>query len=186
MQDTAETARRLDRFLASVERRAFRIAEYATHNRDEALDIVQDAMLKLVRRYANRAPAEWPPLFYRILNNRINDWYRRGKVWRGWLSRWGDWRHAGDDEEDVGMDPEFAAPAHENPLEQLARAGAMDELVAALKELPLRQQQAFLLRVWEGLDVAQTAFAMACSEGSVKTHLSRATARLRKRLEAHR
>lgn len=185
MRDAAENVRRLDRFLTEVERRAFRIAEYATRNRDEALDIVQDAMLKLVQRYANRMPEDWPPLFYRILNNRINDWHRRNKVQRGWLSRWNDWRHD-DAEEDVDSEPEFAAPAHENPLEQLAQDVAMDELAAALKDLPLRQQQAFLLRIWEGLDVAQTAYAMDCSEGSVKTHLARATARLRARLEAHR
>lgn len=183
MQNTAETARRLDRFLAEVERRAFRIAEVATRNRDDALDIVQDAMLKLAQRYAQRAPEEWPPLFYRILNNRINDWHRRGKVQRGWLSRWSDWRREGEDDD---MEPEFIAPAHEGPLEQLTQAIAMDELRAEVEALPLRQQQAFLLRVWEGLDVTQTAFAMECSEGSVKTHLARAMARLRKRLEAYR
>lgn len=185
MRDRAEHARRLDRFLATVERRAFRIAEYATRNRDEALDIVQDAMLKLVQRYADRLPDDWPPLFYRILNNRINDWHRRNTVQRSWLSWWNDWRRE-EDEEDADGEPEFAAPQHEDPLEQLAQDVAMDELVSALRDLPLRQQQAFLLRVWEGLDVAQTAYAMDCSEGSVKTHLSRATARLRERLEAHR
>lgn len=184
MQNAAETARRLDRFLTEVERRAFRIAEYATRNRDDALDLVQDAMLKLVQLYAGRAPQEWPALFYRILNNRINDWHRRGKVQRGWLSRWSDWRR--EDVEEGDLEPEFAAPLHEEPLERLVTEHAMDELRAEVRELPLRQQQAFLLRIWEGLDVAQTAFAMKCSEGSVKTHLARATARLRKRLEEHR
>jgi RNA polymerase sigma-70 factor (ECF subfamily) len=184
MTNDAETARRLDRFLAEVERRAFRIAELATRDRDEALDIVQDAMLKLAQRYAHRTEEEWPALFYRILNNRINDWHRRGKVRRNWLSWWSDWRS--NDTEDDNLEPEFAAPAHTDPLEQVAQQGAMEELIVVLGELPLRQQQAFLLRVWEGLDGAQTAFAMGCSEGSVKTHLSRATVRLRERLERHR
>ena len=184
MTDDAETARRLDRFLADVERRAFRIAELATRNRDDALDIVQDAMLKLVQKYAQRAPEEWPPLFYRILNNRINDWHRRGKVSRGWLSWWSDWKTR--DEEGEPVEPEFAGAEVDDPMQQLAQSDAVQDLIGVVAELPQRQQQVFLLRVWEGLDVAQTAFAMKCSEGSVKTHLSRATARLREHLEKHR
>ena len=188
MTDDADTARQLaeqmNGFLAQVERRAFRIAEIATRNRDEALDIVQDAMLKLVQKYARRNPHEWPPLFYRILNNRINDWHRRGKVSRGWLSWWSDWKTRDEDGEPA--EPEFASRENDSPLEQLAQQDAMQDLVGVLGELPQRQQQAFLLRVWEGLDVAQTAYAMGCSEGSVKTHLSRATARLREHLEKHR
>jgi RNA polymerase sigma-70 factor (ECF subfamily) len=184
MTDDADTARQLNTFLAQVERRAFRIAEIATRNTDDALDIVQDAMLKLVQKYARRNPDEWPALFYRILNNRINDWHRRGKVSRGWLSWWGDWKTR-DDEGELA-EPEFAGAETDNPLEQLAQNAAMQDVVAVLGELPQRQQQAFMLRIWEGLDGAQTAYAMGCSEGSVKTHLSRATARLRERLEKHR
>ncbi len=184
MRGDAETARRLDRFLADVERRAFRIAELATHSRDEALDIVQDAMLKLVQRYAQRPAEEWPPLFYRILHNRINDWHRRSKVGRRWLSWWNDWRSTDEDGQD--QEPDFAAPENQQPLEKLSQEGIMESLVSALRDLPPRQQQAFLLRVWEGLDVAQTAFAMRCSQGSVKTHLARAMARLQDRMEVHR
>lgn len=184
MKDDADTARCLDRFLAQVERRAFRIAELATANRADALDIVQDAMLKLAQRYARHDPQAWPPLFYRILNNRIKDWHRRNKAQRGWLHWWGDWKHELTDEE--AGEPEFAAPTHVEPLEQLAQQGAMQRLEQVLQALPLRQRQAFLLRVWEGLDVAQTAYAMGCSQGSVKTHLARATARLREHLEGHR
>lgn len=184
MTDDADTARQLDRFLAQVERRAFRIAEIATRNRDDALDIVQDTMLKLVQKYARRQPNEWPPLFYRILNNRINDWHRRGKVSRGWLSWWSDWR-ARDEDGDLA-EPEFAGREADNPMEQVAQSAAMQDVAALLSQLPARQQQAFLLRIWEGLDVTQTAYAMGCSEGSVKTHLSRATARLREQLEPHR
>ncbi len=184
MTDDADTARQLNTFLAQVERRAFRIAEIATRNPDAALDIVQDAMLKLVQKYARRQPDEWPPLFYRILNNRINDWHRRGKVSRGWLSWWGDWKNR-DDEGEL-TEPEFAGNEADDPMHLLAQSDAMRDFVSVLGELPQRQQQAFMLRIWEGLDVAQTAFAMGCSQGSVKTHLSRATARLRGHLERHR
>lgn len=170
----------LDRFLAGVERRALRMAELATGNRDEALDIVQDAMLVLVRRYRDRGDGEWGPLFHRILQTRILDWYRRGRVrhkWFAWLAP-----RDGEDEDPLAALPD---PGARRPEDLLGNARAGDALDTALRSLPLRQQQAFLLRTWEGLDVAATAAAMGCSEGSVKTHYSRAVHTLRDLLEDH-
>lgn len=170
----------LDDFLSGVERRALVIAELATRDREEALDVVQDAMLAFVDRYAGHDPAEWAPLFHRVLQNRIRDWHRRQQVrrrWRVWFTR--------DDEDD--QDPIEAAPDPHarTPEQEVALAAASEALLAALEALPLRQRQAFLLRTWEGLDVAATARAMGCSEGSVKTHLWRALQQLRNKLEGH-
>jgi RNA polymerase sigma-70 factor (ECF subfamily) len=172
----------LDAFLAAVERRALVMAEIATRSRDDALDLVQDAMLSFVDRYATHAPGEWAPLFHRVLQNRIRDWHRRRQVRNRWLV----WLHDRDDEDDA-PDPiqEAPDPAGRTPEDTVALGIAGEALVAAVEALPLRQQQAFLLRTWEGLDVAQTARAMGCSEGSVKTHLSRAMHALRARLEDH-
>lgn len=173
--------RAMDRFLAEVERRALRIATYCTGDRDEALDIVQDAMLKLVRNYAGRPSAEWRPLFYRILANRITDQQRREAVRRRVIA-WFVPAAEGDESDPIDALPDPRAQA---PDELLARADAMTALEAALRQLPVRQQQAFLLRSLEGLDVAETATAMGCSEGSVKTHYSRAVHRLRATLGDH-
>lgn len=174
----------MDRFLAGVERRALRMAELAVGNRDDALDLVQEAMLGLVSKYSHKSENEWGALFYRILQSRIRDWYRRSKVrYRifGWLGQ----RH--DPDEDVKTDPiqEAADPAAPDPSRMLRNERAMEQLDQALKSLPLRQQQAFLLRSWEGLDVSETACAMGCSKGSVKTHYSRAVHKLREQLEGH-
>ncbi len=169
----------LDRFLAGVERRAFVIARVATGNVDDAHDVVQDAMMQLVRSYADRGEQEWGPLFHTILQSRISDWRRRTKV----RNRLRVWFGGKSDEEDDG-DPLQKMPDSRSPdpQAQLRDKQAMTELEAALGRLPLRQQQAFMLRVWEGLDVAQTASAMGCSEGSVKTHYSRAVHTLREQL----
>lgn len=173
----------LENFLKGVERRAFRMAEIATGNIDDALDIVQDAMLVLTSRYRDKAQEEWGPLFQCILQSRINDWHRRHKVRNrvfGWLSS-----RVTDDEDDEDPLAMLEDPAAIDPLLKLSQGVAASTLVDALKLLPLRQQQAFLLRVWEGLDTRQTASAMQCSEGSVKTHFSRAVTTLRQQLEAH-
>jgi len=173
--------RTLDQFLKGVERRALRMAELATTNRDEAMDLVQDAMFGFVRHYAAKPPAEWTPLFYRVLDSRLNDWHRRRQVRSRWLAVFT--RDPEDDESDeIAQAPDLNDPG---PLLRLAGSEAARDLDAALTRLPLRQRQAFLLRVWEGLDVAATASAMRCSEGSVKTHLSRALASLRRALEEH-
>lgn len=172
----------LDRFLAGVERRAFRMAQIATRNEDEALDLVQDAMLKLVQKYGDRTEGDWGPLFHCILQSRIRDWYRRTKVRNRLLALF----HSPHDEEER-EDPLEQVPDRTAvpPDEDLKRRRACAELDVALRALPLRQQQAFLLRIWEELNVAQTAQAMGCSEGSVKTHLFRALHVLRKRLGEH-
>lgn len=169
----------LDAFLASVERRAFRMAEIATRDRDEALDIVQDAMLQLSRRYAGRPATEWPPLFYRILENRIRDFQRRQTV----KNRLFFWRPAARDEEEAEDPLEQIAEPGAGPVEELQRAEQMRRLEQGLRKLPARQREAFELRLWEGLSVEDTARAMGCSDGSVKTHLHRALAALRQDLE---
>lgn len=172
------SARDLDDFLASVERRALRIAEIATRDRDDALDIVQDSMIKLAQSYATRPAAEWPPLFYRILNNKVLDWQRRSTV-RKRVLFWQD-AQTGDD----GFNPAelVADAAQPNAMDLLQQQQALRKLEQALRELPERQRQAFTLRIWEGLSVTDTAKAMRCSDGSVKTHLFRALAKLREQL----
>lgn len=170
----------MDRFLAGVERRAFVHARLATGSADEALDIVQDSMLQLVQHYSGRDESEWAPLFHRILQRRIYDWYRRARVrnrWRHWFAR--------DDDEEGDPLENLPDPAVTDPARVSATDRTMVALEAALTRLPLRQQQAFLLRNWEGLDVEQTARAMGCSAGSVKTHYSRAVHSLRERLKDH-
>ncbi len=180
---TLEDSRPLDRFLASIERRAFRMAHIATGQEEDAYDLVQESMLKLVERYAKRDEAEWGPLFHRILQSKIRDWYRRTRVrnrWRLWLGRDEDGAEQQDDPLESVAD--VATRSVEHQLKTKQAAAALDE---ALRTLPLRQQQAFLLRAWEELDVAQTAAAMGCSEGSVKTHYFRAVHTLRKLLGNH-
>lgn len=172
----------LDRFLAGIERRAFRMAHIATGNEDEALDLVQDAMLKLVHRYGDRTEGEWGPLFHCILQSRIRDWYRRTRVRNRLREFFRSPQDEGEGEDPLEQIPDAAAVA---PDEDLKRKRACAVLDVALRALPLRQQQAFLLRIWEELDVAQTAKAMGCSKGSVKTHLFRALQVLRKRLGEH-
>jgi len=167
-------------FLQGAQARAFRIARFATRNNEDALDLVQDAMFKLVEKYSGRPETEWPPLFYRILHSRINDWHRRNSVrnrFRGWLGS------AEDETEDplqTVPDPHGCSPEAESETSE-----GMTKLQEALAALPLRQQQASLLRAWEGLDVKQTAIAMSCAEGSVKTHCSRAIHSLRAQLGEH-
>src|SRR4051812_14612339 len=172
----------LDRFLASIERRAFRMAQIATGHDEDAHDLVQESMLKLVERYAGKKETEWGPLFHRILQSKIRDWYRRTKVrnrWRVWFGR--DENGEGSDDP-LEMIADVSAPSAEHLLNTKHAAAALEE---ALRTLPLRQQQAFLLRAWEELDVEQTAVAMNCTEGTVKTHYLRAVQTLRKRLGNH-
>ncbi len=171
--------RALNQFLAGVELKAFKIAQAALRHEDDALDAVQDAMLQLARAYAGRPAEEWKPLFYRILENRIRDMQRRRTV-RGRVMAWLPSRGEDEDEE---YDPiAQAASTEPQPVRRLEIDEAMGALDAALKKLPRRQQQAFLLRALEGLDVAETALAMGCSEGSVKTHYFRAVQALRAQL----
>jgi len=173
----------MERFLAGVERRAFRMARLAVRDDDDALDILQDAMLRLVRHYGNAPQEEWPLLFFRILRNRVFDHQRRGAVRRRFtviFSR-------GPDGDDDDYEPIVASPgpASDGPEHRVAMADAIAALEEAVGRLPARQQEAFLLRSLEGLDVAATAAVMGCSEGSVKTHYSRAVHSLREMLGEH-
>ena len=175
-----DQARALDRFLASIEKRAFRMARIALRHDEDALDSVQDAMLQLARRYGRRPSEEWRPLFYRILQNRIRDYQRRRRV-QARIMAWLPGLKPDDDQtsaDQYGSVPD-RAPL---PAEQLATDQAMQVLERSLSDLPGRQQEAFMLRVFEGMDVSQTAAAMGCSEGSVKTHYSRAVHTLREQL----
>jgi RNA polymerase sigma-70 factor (ECF subfamily) len=170
----------MGQFLAGIEKRAYRIARMATGDGEEALDIVQDTMFKLVEKYQRKSQEEWPALFYSILQSRIRDWYRRNKVRRavmGFL--------ATSPESDVDPIQEVEDSYGRTPDYNLQMERTVGVLESAIQALPLRQQQAFLLRVWEGLDVRETALAMGCSDGSVKTHFSRAVHNLREKLGDH-
>lgn len=179
---TLRREQELNRFFAEVERRALRIAEIGVRDRDEAMDLVQDAMIRLARKYADKDVAEWTPLFYRILQNGVRDWHRRQAVRKRVMAWFG--RSNRDDEE---YDAIAAAPdpAGRSPEEELQLAEAMLSLEGGVAALPGRQREAFMLRTFEGLDVAGTAIAMGCSEGSVKTHYSRAVHSLRETLGEH-
>jgi RNA polymerase sigma-70 factor (ECF subfamily) len=179
----SEQARRtLDGFLASVERSAFRIAQIALRHEDDALDAVQEAMLRLAKSYAARPPEEWKPLFYRILGNCVRDAQRRRRT-RGKVFAFMAWRGDDDtpDEDPIEQAPDLSP----QPVERVQADGAMAALEQALAGLPARQRECFLLRTLEGLDVAATAEAMGCSEGSVKTHYFRALQALRLQLGDH-
>ncbi|TNE75327.1 MAG: RNA polymerase sigma factor [Gammaproteobacteria bacterium] len=180
------TRQPLENFLLSVERRAYGMALTALGDREDALDVVQEAMTQLVVSYADRPDDQWRPLFYRILQNKITDLQRRRSIqgrFRGWLSRF---RNSEDGAEQEGdpfetvAGPEQHAPHQRHELER-----QISVLKDALATLPARQQQAFILRCWEGMDTAETAITMKCSEGSVKTHYSRAIHRLREILGDH-
>ena len=179
---TLQREQLLNQFLAGVERRALRFAEIAVRDRDEALDLVQDAMIKLARNYAGRPEDEWTPLFYRILQNAIRDWYRRQAVRNRVMVWFGRGTKTDKDYDPVAQAPD---PAGRSPDEQAETAEAMQQLESAVGQLPARQREAFMLRTFEGLDVAGTAVAMGCSEGSVKTHYSRAVHTLRDALGEH-
>jgi len=172
------TPQEISAFLAEVERRAFKQAMFAVRDEDAALDIVQDSMLKLTEKYSDKPSNELPMLFQRILQNTTHDFFRRQKVRSTWtvlLSAFGD---KGDKDEDYDPLETLAAKSDSNatvdPAVQVEQAQIVGIIEQALARLPARQREAFLLRYWEELDVAETAAAMGCSEGSVKTHCSRA------------
>ena len=179
---TLQRERQLNQFLAEVERRALRFAEIAVRDRDEALDLVQDAMIKLARKYVDKPTHEWAPLFYRILQNGVRDWHRRQMV-RNRVMVWFGGAAGGDDDYDVVA--QAPDPAGRTPERDLQLHEAMRGLEAAMHKLPPRQREAFMLRTFEGLDVAGAATAMGCSQGSVKTHYFRAVHALREQLGEH-
>jgi len=164
----------LDQFLADNERQAFRMAQLAIGHRDDALDIVQNAMIKLVQKYANRDADQWGPLFHRIVQRQITDWYRRKKVKQ---QIFGIFQN--NDEQAGSYFEEYEDPVERVPDKLLQSEQAISVLEKALQELPMRQRQAFLLRCWQGMSTKQTAQAMGCSDGSVKTHYHRALSSLR-------
>jgi len=183
------TPRELDAFLANVERRAYKTAWFAVHNEENALDIVQDAMLKLAESYGDRPPEELPALFQRILQNTIRDFYRRSKVRNLWTTVFSALGGQGDtdDEGDLDRIERLRDPnseQQEQPDAALEQRQMLQILENELAKLPARQREAFLMRYWEGLDTAETAEAMGCSQGSVKTHCSRATQALAVALKA--
>lgn len=171
------TPEELSAFLAEVERRAFRQAAYAVRDDHLALDIVQDAMLKLAENYAQRPATEFPMLFQRILQNVIRDHFRRQKVRNLWTTLLSSFTSPQDEEDE--RDPlETLLPegdaGRDDPRDEVQRRQTLAIIERALQKLPQRQREAFLLRYWEDMDVAETAAIMGCSEGSVKTHCSRA------------
>lgn len=177
----------LSAFLKEVEKRAFKRALYHVRNHESALDIVQDGMMRLSESYGDRPVVELPMLFQRILSNAILDWFRRQKVHSAHFASFSDLRSDSDDEDfDVleGLSTEESNVLFENPETKLHRVETLQLIEDELTRLPLRQREAFLLRYWEDLDVAETASAMGCSQGSVKTHCSRAIHSLLKTLSA--
>jgi RNA polymerase sigma-70 factor (ECF subfamily) len=181
------SAEELSAFLASAERRAFKQAQFAVRDADSALDIVQDAMLKLAENYGDRPAPELPLLFTRILQNTIHDFFRRQKVRSTWITLFSA---LGGKDEDEDSDPLETLEAlagsdgAESAADKVERAQVIGIIEEEVSRLPARQREAFLMRYWEEMDVAETAAAMGCSEGSVKTHCSRATHALAKALSA--
>jgi RNA polymerase sigma-70 factor (ECF subfamily) len=175
-------------FLEGVEKRAFKQAVFAVRDKEAALDIVQDAMLRLAEKYGHLPAAELPALFHRIVQNAIRDWFRRQKVRSQWttpLSSVGPGRE--DDDEHDALETLHAAERsklEEAPAERLEQIQVIEIIEEEISRLPARQREAFILRYWEELDVAETARAMNCSEGSVKTHCSRAAHALQAALAA--
>lgn len=176
----------LSKFLADVERRAFKHANFATRDRDAALDIVQDAMLRLVDKYSDRPETEWPMLFHRILQNLIRDHFRKNKVRSLWTSLFSAFGPVENDENDPldYLPPDPNQEGIGEPFAQLQRSQVLNLIEDEVSKLPARQREAFLLRYWEDMDTAETALVMGCSEGSVKTHCSRAAHALRSALLA--
>ncbi|PCH55407.1 MAG: RNA polymerase sigma factor [Burkholderiaceae bacterium] len=181
------TDQELSDFLASVERRAFKQAVFAVRDDEAALDIVQDAMIKLAEKYGDKSAAELPPLFQRILQNTIHDWFRRQKVRNTWVTLFSNLRgeRDGDDSDLLDtLEAQAGTEMAESSADKVERAQVMHIIEQEIQRLPTRQREAFLMRYWEDMDVAETAAVMGCSEGSVKTHCSRATHTLAQALRA--
>ena len=181
------TERELSAFLKSVEKRAFKRSVYHVRNDEAALDIVQDSMMKLVEHYSHKPVEELPMLFQRILSNATLDWFRRQKTRNALFSNLSDFESDSDDGEfDLleNLDNSVNSSQVESAETTTQRAQLLQEIETEIQQLPARQREAFLMRYWEELDVAETAAAMGCSEGSVKTHCSRAVQALNKALRA--
>jgi RNA polymerase sigma-70 factor (ECF subfamily) len=181
------TEQELSDFLKSVEKRAFKRSMYHVRDEEAALDIVQDTMMKLAQHYGDKPAGELPMLFQRILSNNTLDWFRRRKTRNALFSNMNDFESAGDDGDfDLleTLESLVDSEGTESAQDATERAQIMREIESQIQQLPGRQREAFLMRYWEEMDVAETAAAMGCSEGSVKTHCSRAVLALSKSLSA--
>ncbi|MHB1200656.1 MAG: RNA polymerase sigma factor [Polaromonas sp.] len=181
------TEQELSDFLKNVEKRAFKRSVYHVRNEEAALDIVQDSMMKLAQHYGDKPTAELPMLFQRILSNTTLDWFRRRKTWNAVFSNMGDFASPAEDEDfDIleTLETLTHSEGTESAQDATERAQILHEIELEIEKLPGRQREAFLMRYWEEMDVAETAAAMGCSEGSVKTHCSRAVHTLSKALSA--
>ena len=181
------TDKELSDFLKSVEKRAFKRAVYAVRSDDAALDIVQDAMIRLAEKYADRPAAELPLVFQRILSNATMDWFRREKVRSAVVTNLSEFAPAGADDDFDLLETLHALEdtmGTESAADAVSRAQILQRIDTEVEQLPGRQREAFLLRYWEEFDVAETAAIMGCSEGSVKTHCSRAVHALAKALKS--
>ena len=185
------TERELSLFLQSVEKRAFKRSLYHVRDEEAALDIVQDSMMKLAEKYGDRDAAELPLIYTRILQNTTLDWFRRQKTQNTWISLFSSMRGGNKDNLDDSdySDPlEFLDSSEENlgfedGATILERQQVIKIIENEISKLPSRQREAFLMRYWDDLGISETAKLMACSEGSVKTHCSRACTFLAKALK---
>lgn len=175
----------MEQFLKYIERRAFHMARLNTGDTEVALDVVQDAMYKLVQKYSEKTAEEWKPLFYQILTRKLTDYYRRKSV-RDKVLIWSKPLSQDDQQAPIDLTVNASGPNSETPHEMHMRNQRIAKLDQSVKQLPHRQRQAFMLRCWEGLSTIDTALAMGCSQGSVKTHYSRAMHSLREMLEDYR
>ncbi len=162
----------MEAFLADIEKKAYHMAAFATRSHADALDLLQDSMIKLVTKYQEKPANEWKPLFYKILQNRIRDWHRHQKV-KNVLFFWKN------DDKDDGLPMQEIDSNADTPEKNISKTQQQQAALMNLRELSGKQQQCFLLRSWEGLSVAETADVMGCSQGSVKTHYFRAVTKLR-------
>jgi len=182
------TTKELSDFLENVERRAFKQAVYAVRKDEAAFDVVQDAMIKLAEKYGDKPVAELPLLFQRILQNTIHDYFRREKVRNTWVSLFSGLISQDDEHDNFDLletfEAEEGSEAAESSADKVERDQTLAVIDAEIQKLPTRQREAFLMRYWQDMDVAETAAAMGCSEGSVKTHCSRATHTLAQALKA--
>ncbi|WP_089375389.1 RNA polymerase sigma factor [Methylobacillus rhizosphaerae] len=175
----------LSNFLAQVERRAFKQTVYAVRDEHVAMDIVQDAMLKLAEKYVSRPVEEYPMLFQRILQNTMKDYWRRQKIRTAWTTLLSSFGISQDEEEHDPLETMPSQNSQDNPEGLYEQQETIAIIEAEIKNLPTRQREAFIMRYWEEMDVAETAAAMGCSEGSVKTHCSRAVHALAAALEKY-
>lgn len=180
------TETELSDFLKSVETRAFKRTAYAVRDEEAALDIVQDSMIRLAQSYVDRPPSEWPMLFQRILSNATLDWFRRQKVRNAVLQNFSEFESPDSEDDPNLLETLFASGENstESAADEVSRAQILQVIEQEVTLLPARQREAFLMRYWEEFDVAETAAAMGCSEGSVKTHCFRAIQSLAKALKA--